>query len=184
MVVDTNLVCPAGIDLSRFPQNRVAELAAAFDYLTQAATLRAVLARIAASGRIVFVEYHRAHTKYLQHNPRNLRIQWNPQLGLRDCTGWITPALLLAHELGHAQFDEPERRAMLACERPQGFACERFGVEEARVIATVERPAAAELNAARRRRDLPPLETALRHQHQMGHMVDVAGPLSCDPRAS
>lgn len=165
------------LDCSRFPAAHRAHLAEALAYLTQAPTMHALLKRLAASGQTVYLEYHAAHTKMLHHNPANLRIQWNPQLGLSDVTGWLSPALLLAHELGHAQFTAAERAAMLACDRPQGFTCEVHGVEEACVIATVERPVADELNAARRRAGLIPLETAQRCQRQLGRLIEVAGPV-------
>lgn len=170
-----------GLDTGRFPERQLPALDQALRYLMWSPTLRSILMRLAQTGRTVFLEYHTAHTKFLEHNSKNLRIQWNPNLGLRDATGWLTPALLLGHELGHAQFTNDERSAMRICERPQGFECEAYGVEEASVIAHVERPAAAELNAARQRRHLPPLETAQRHQHQLGKFVDVAGPVSPDP---
>lgn len=164
-------------DVSRFPASRLPQLQQALRYLQQSATMRSVLRRLSASGNIVFVTYHPAHTKFLLHNPGNLRIQWHPCLGLQDVTGYLSPAMLLGHELGHAQFTPGERCAMHACERPQGFQHEAYGVEEACVIATVEQPAAHELNAARRRTGLLPLETANRSQHQLGHLVDVSGPL-------
>ena len=166
------------LDISRFPATRLPQLQEALTYLQQSATMRAVLSRLAASGNVVFVTYHPAHTKFLFHNPANLRVQWNPCLGLRDVTGYLSPALLLGHELGHAQFTPGERCAMHACERPQGFQHEAYGVEEACVIATVEQPAARELNAARQRNGLAALETANRCQHQLGRLVDVSGPLS------
>jgi hypothetical protein len=165
------------LDVSRFPASGLPQLLEALTYLRQSATMRSVLRRLIASGNIVFVTYHPAHTKFLFHNPGNLRIQWNPFLGLQDVTGYLSPSLLLGHELGHAQFTPGERCAMHACERPQGFQNEAFGVEEACVIATVEQPAARELNAARRRMGLAPLETANRCQHQLGRLIDVSGPL-------
>jgi hypothetical protein len=171
------------LDLSRFPAAHGAALADALAYLVQSPTLRAVLRRLAGGGHVVYLEYHAAHTKMLHHNAANLRIQWNPHLGLIDATGWLSPALLLAHELGHAQFTIAERAAMLACTRPQGFANEPYGVEEACVIATVEQPVAAEVNAARRRAGLVPLETAERCQRQFGRLIEVAGPLSACPAA-
>jgi len=164
------------LDLSRFPAAHSATLADALAYLVQSRTLLSVLRRLASTGRPVYLEYHAAHTKMLHHNPANLRIQWNPHLGLADTTGWLSPALLLAHELGHAQFTADERAAMLASERPQGFIGEAYGVEEACVVATVERPIACELNAARRRQGLQPLETAARYQRQLGRLIEVAGP--------
>ncbi|MDO9382000.1 MAG: hypothetical protein Q7T86_03970 [Hyphomicrobiaceae bacterium] len=169
---------PTGrVDVSRFPASRLPELLQALAYLQQSATMCSVLRRLHASGNIVFVTYHPAHTKFLFHNPGNLRIQWNPSLGLQDVTGYLSPAMLLGHELGHAQFTPGERCAMLGCERPQSFQHEAYGVEEACVIATVEQPAARELNAARRHVGLTPLETANRSQHQLGRLIDVSGPL-------
>ena len=165
------------IDVSRFPLSRAQHLSEALAYLWQAQTLRATVRKLCNAGNTVFIEYHPAHTKFLFRNPANLRVQWNPCLGLQDATGYLTPALLLGHELGHAQFTADERYAMLGCDRPQGFQAEAFGVEEARVIATVEAPLVAELNAARRAAGLSPLETASRAQHQLGRMVGVAGPL-------
>lgn len=166
------------IDVSRFPASRLPQLMLAMRYLWTSATLRTAARRLRASGNIVFIEFHVAHTKYLFHNPANLRIQWNPCLGLQDATGYLTPALLLGHELGHAQFTAHERCAMLACERPQGFQHEVYGVEEERVISSVEQPAVLDLNAARAAAGLVPLETAARAQHQLGRIVEVAGPLS------
>lgn len=169
------------IDTTRFPAHLSDELARALQYLQQSLTLRAVLRRLAASGNVVFIEYHCAHTKFLHRNGANLRIQWNPRLGLRDVTGWLSPAILLGHEFGHAQFTAAERASMFREDRPQGFQCEAFGVEEAHVIAHVERPACLELNAARRRAGLPALETAQRCQHQLGHLIEVSEPLSASP---
>ncbi len=175
---------PGRLDVSRFPASRLPQLLDALAYLQHSTTMRSVLRRLSASGNIVFVTYHPAHTKFLFHNPGNLRIQWNPCLGLQDVTGDLSPAMLLGHELGHAQFTASERCAMHGCERPQGFQHEAYGVEEARVIATVEQPAARELNAARSRLGLPPLETANRNQHQLGRLVEVSGPLvSPEPAA-
>lgn len=165
------------LDLSRFPAAHGEALAQALAYLVQSPTLRSVLRRLATGGRPVYLEYHAAHTKMLHHNPANLRIQWNPHLGLADATGWLSPALLLAHELGHAQFTAEDRATMLAQDRPQGFTGETYGVEEACVIATVERPVARELNAARRLAGLQPLETAERCQRQLGRLTEVAGPM-------
>lgn len=169
---------PGRIDVSRFPADRMPQLAQAIGYLRQSRTLRAVVRRLRAGGSTVFIEFHPAHTKFLFRNLANLRIQWNPHLGLLDATGYLTPALLLGHELGHAQFTAQERCAMLARERPQGFQHEAYGVEEALVIARVEQPAVLQLNAARARAGLVPLETAARVQHQLGRMVEVPGPLS------
>jgi hypothetical protein len=170
-----------GIDVSRFPARHAMALAEAMAYLMRSPTARRVVARIAARHQRIYLEWHPAHTKFLQHNPANLRVQWNPGLGLRDATGWLTPAVLLMHELGHAQFTAAERRAMANMERPQGFTSERHGVEEARVIATVEHAVARELNAALQRQGLPPLETARRCQRQLGRLVEVSGPLAADP---
>ena len=175
--VITRSTATGRLDISRFPANRMPQLQEALTYLHHSASMRSVLRRLAASGNIVFITYHPAHTKFLFHNTGNLRIQWNPCLGLRDVTGYLSPAMLLGHELGHAQFTSSERCAMHACERPQGFQNEAFGVEEACVIATVEQPAARELNAARPRMGLAPLETANRCQHQLGRLIDVPGPL-------
>ena len=172
------------LDVSRFPASRLPQLLDALTYLQKSTTMRSVLRRLSDSGNIVFVTYHPAHTKFLFHNPGNLRIQWNPYLGLQDVTGYLSPAMLLGHELGHAQFTSSERCAMHACERPQGFQNEAFGVEEACVIATVEQPAARELNAARARLGLPPLETAKRCQHQLGRLIDVSGPLGAPAPAT
>lgn len=176
--IATDVRYSGGLDVSRFAPRHARALDEALAYLGQSDTFHRLLSRLAASGNIVFVEYHPAHTKFLFHNPRNLRIQWNPCLALHDATGSLTPALLLAHELGHAQFTADERAAMLRRDRPQGFQCEAYGVEEAAVIATVEQPIAAELNAARSRAGLTPLETACRCQHQLGRMIEVAGPLA------
>lgn len=170
-----------GVDVLRFPARWQHHLHEALNYLAPSATMQYVLRRLRHSGNVVFIQYHPAHTKFLHRNPANLRIQWNPCLGLRDATGWLSPALLLAHELGHAQFTAEERYAMQACERPQGFCHELYGVEEACVIATVEQPIAAELNAIRLRAGLTPLETAQRCQHELGRLVDVAGPLAPAP---
>lgn len=71
---------------------------------------------------------------------------------------------------------------MRECARPQGFEVEAYGVEEAIVIAEVEHPATAELNAARVCRGQSALETAERYQHQLGRFVEVFGPLSPDPQ--
>jgi hypothetical protein len=169
------------LDVSRFPASRQGELTMALCYLVQSPTLRTVVRRIAESGNVVFLEYHAAHTKMLHHNPANLRIQWNPRLGLKDVSGWMSPALLLAHELAHAQFTPRERSAMLACDRPQGFDCEAHGVEEALIISEVEHPAARELNAARVLAGLLPLESATRTQRQLGRLIEVASPLSTCP---
>jgi hypothetical protein len=171
------------IDVSRFPACRMPQLALALRYLGQSPVMRTAVRRLHVAGNIVFIEYHPAHTKFLFRNPGNLRIQWNPCLGLRDVTGYLTPALLLGHELGHAQFTAQERCAMLECERPQGFQQEVYGVEEAHVIAAIEQPAVVQLNAARIRSGLGLLETATRVQHQLGRLVEVSGPLSSRPAA-
>lgn len=172
----------SALDLSRFPAHALPDLHRALAYLSLSTVMRAILDRIARSDRRVFVEYHPAHTKYLHHNPANLRVQWNPRLGLHDVTGWLSPALLLGHELGHAQLTCADRCVMLAAERPCGFAGERYGTEEAWVIANVERPAVAELNAARIAAGLVPLESADRCQHALGRMTEVPDALSPCPR--
>ena len=140
--MNANLQPCGSIDVSRFPERHLPALREALAYLQHAPTLWRVFGRIRAARQSIFIEFHPAHTKFLHHNPVNLRIQWNPFLGLRDITGWLTPALLLGHELGHAQFTSAQRCAMLAQDRPRGFQNERFGVEEALVMSTVERPAA------------------------------------------
>lgn len=139
------------------------------------------MAQVDATGAKVFLEYHPAQTRYYHIDPKNLRIEWSPFLGLADITGYLTPAVLLAHEFAHARFSSIDRDEMLRAPRPRGFECAQYGVEEARVIKEVEVPVCKELNESRTAEGLIPLETATRFQYRIGRLIEVSGPVAPHP---
>lgn len=169
------------VNVSRFPAHLHGRLDEALSYLKQSPTFLACMAQVNARGITIFLEHHQAHTRLYHRDPQNLRIEWAPNLGLADMTGYLTPAVLLAHEFAHARYTPEQRETMLAQPRPSGFDCAEYGVEEACVIREVEGPVCAELNEARKDQGLEPLETATRFQYRIGRLIEVAGPVAPHP---